>query len=191
MQNHTSPRHGAATSLSPAEFDYTFTDKELQDILGFMELQQQGGQESASYTPPFLPASSPNGLSLQFQPHPPPVQSGSTVAAQPYDQPPYVGSKGDAVSSSSAYGSAYGAVNGVPLNMGRPGTRSNTIAQMPPPILQPDKRSNLQQAPSYGTSGGKSDRGNTRLQKNGAAEFAMSAHVYVLQRANSISVIVP
>lgn len=164
MQNHTFPQNAALPTLSPAEFDYTFTDKELQDILGFMELQQQGGQEPASSTPPFFPGSSPNGLSLQFQPHPPPVQSGGTVAAQPYAQHRFAGVKGDAASSSSAYDSGYGAVNGVPLVMGHPGTRSNSFAQAPPPVPLLDKRPSLQQAPSFGASGSKVDRGRLWVQ---------------------------
>lgn len=158
MQNS---QNGALPNLSPAEFDYTFTDKELQDILGFMELQQQGGQEPATTTPPFFPASSPNGLGLQFQPHSPPIQSGSTVAVQPYDQNQFVGVKADAASSSNAYGSGYGSMNGVPLVMGHPATRSNSFAHAPAPI--PDRRPSLQQAQSFGASGSKVDRGSLSL----------------------------
>ena len=160
MQNQAYSQNGGLSHLSPAEFDYTFTDKELQDILGFMELQQQGGQEPATTTPPFFPASSPNGLSLQFQPHSPPIQSGSTAAVQLYDQHQFVGVKADAASSSNAYGSGYGAMNGVPLVMGHPGTRSNSFAHAPAPAPIPDKRPSLQHSQSFGASGSKADRGS-------------------------------
>lgn len=161
MQNNTRPQNGALPNVSPTAFDYTFTDKELQDILGFMELQQQGGHEPATSTPPFFPASSPNGLGLQFQPHPPPIQSGSTVAVQPYDQSQYVGVRGDAASSSSAYSSGFGAARGVPLVMGHPGIRTNSFAHAP--SSSTDKQPSLQQTPSFGVPSSKVDRGSQSL----------------------------
>lgn len=49
------------------DFDYTFTDRELQDILGFMEKQADGFEQPAPL--PFLSAPSPTPSALQFQPH--------------------------------------------------------------------------------------------------------------------------
>lgn len=54
--------------LPNGEFDYTFTEHELADILGFMETQQQQSDTlSAATAAPFAAAG--NSVPLQFQPH--------------------------------------------------------------------------------------------------------------------------
>lgn len=122
MQNHTIMHNSQIPSLSPNEFDYTFTDRELQDILGFME-HQAGGPDApnTSAPPPFLAAPPPSVLGLQFQPHPAPVQSVTTLPGHPYDPASTTRVKGDVASSSSA--PALAGIND-PLARGHPRTRS-------------------------------------------------------------------
>lgn len=169
MQQNSFPQNGGVPNFTPAEFDYTFTDRELQDILGFMELQQTQGQsqEPPTSTPSFFPASSPASLGLQFQPHPPQGNPLGSAPVHAFDQK-FVGSKGDAPSSSSAYGSGLGAPNGG-LAAGHPATRSNSISQGPAPAPFPDKRPSLLQAQSFGTSGNKADRGTAHWNSTAAA----------------------
>ena len=156
MQNQSVAQNSQISNLSPNEFDYTFTDKELQDILGFME-HQAGGQDAAatSVPPPFLSAPPPSSLGLQFQPHSAPVQSGSTVAARPYDQNNTAGVKGEAASSSTGFVPTFGSSNGLPLAGGHPGTRSNAYNTNSMHLL--DRRSSLQ--PIQGTATNRQDRG--------------------------------
>lgn len=156
MQNHNIPQASQMTSFAPAEFDYTFTDKELQDILGFME-HQAGGQDSAATlaTPPFLTVPAPVGLGLQFQPHSAPVQSGSTLTAHPYDQNSTAGVKGEPASSTTGFGSGF-AANGVSMPGGHSGTRSNAFAPALNILPIPERRSSLQQI--QGTTAPRQDR---------------------------------
>lgn len=160
MQDQSLHHSLQMTNLSPAEFDYTFTDKELQDILGFME-HQAGGQDATATPapPPFLSGPPPSGLGLQFQPHPAPVQSGSTLTPQPYDQNATAGVKGEPASSSTAFKSVYGAANGAVVSAGHPSTRSNVYAPAPAPNTLPlsERRSTSQQF--QGTSAVRPDRG--------------------------------
>ena len=163
MQNQSVPQSSQISNLSPNEFDYTFTDKELQDILGFME-HQAGGQDAAatSVPPPFLSAPPPSSLGLQFQPHPAPVQSGSTVAALPYDQNSTAGVKGEVASSSNGFVPTFGGTNGLHLAGGHPGTRSN--AYHTNSMQLPDRRSSLQ--PIQGTATNRQDRGQKAASCN-------------------------
>ena len=148
-------------SASPTEFDYTFTDKELQEILGFME-HQAGGQDAAvtAAPPPFLSAPAQSGLALQFQPHAVPVQSGSTLSAHPYDQSSGVGMKAEPSSGSTGYGHAYAGVNGVSMSRGHTGPRQNSFAPASSSQLAPDRRTSLQQI--QGSTAPKLDRGQMR-----------------------------
>lgn len=124
MHNHSLSQSSQIPNLSPNEFDYTFTDRELQDILGFMEHQACGPDAPAtSAAPPFLAAPPPSVLGLQFQPHPPPVQSGSTLAVHPYDQASTARVKGEIGSSSTGFAPVVAGAN-VPLAGGHPRTRS-------------------------------------------------------------------
>eukprot|EP00887_Chlorella_sp_A99_P001050 scaffold14.g1050.t1 len=74
---------GAQLGGEPSAFDYTFTDKELHDLLGYMERQQSTGRVAAGEGQqgeaqlPFLPSA--GSLSLQFQPHPSPLQQQQLV----------------------------------------------------------------------------------------------------------------
>lgn len=55
------------TPLPAGSFEFTFSNRELEDVLGFIERRQSGlplGEEDATL-PPMLPPSAP--LSLQFQ----------------------------------------------------------------------------------------------------------------------------
>lgn len=124
MQNHSLSHNSQMPNLSPSEFDYTFTDKELQDILGFMEHQACGPDATiTSAPPPFLAAPPPSMLGLQFQPHPAPVQSGSTLAVHPYDQASTAGVKGEIASSSTSFAPVLAGANGS-LAVGHSRTRS-------------------------------------------------------------------
>lgn len=162
MQNHSLPQSSQMTNFSPTEFDYTFTDKELQDILGFME-HQAGGQDAAATPapPPFLSQPSPSGLGLQFQPHPAPVQSGSTLGPHSYDQKSTAGVKGEPASSSTGFGPGLGVstANGVNLAGGHPGTRSNAFGPAATAATLPERRSSLQQIQS--TAAPRQDRGQS------------------------------
>ena len=123
MQNHNA-NHFQMPNFSPNEFDYTFTDKELQDILGFMEHQACGPDASVTTAPPpFLAAPPPSVLGLQFQPHPAPVQSGSTLSVHPYDQASTAGVKGETPCGSTGFAPIVAASNG-PLAGAHPRTRS-------------------------------------------------------------------
>jgi hypothetical protein len=55
--------------FSAGDFDYTFTNRELEDVLGFIERHQSGISVEEAVEDPnlpfFLPASVP--LALQFQ----------------------------------------------------------------------------------------------------------------------------
>lgn len=157
MQNNSISEGSQMTSASPTEFDYTFTDKELQEILGFME-HQAGGPDAAptQAPPPFLSVPAQAGLSLQFQPHPIPVQSGSTLAAPPFDQSG-VGLKGEPSSSSTGYTHLYPSHNGAALSRVNTGSRSSNFAPASSSQLAPDRRPSLQQI--QGTAAPKQDRG--------------------------------
>ena len=50
----------------PSEFDYTFTEDELNNILGYMENHHQHG---SAPRPSYPDAMQTNGVPLQFQPH--------------------------------------------------------------------------------------------------------------------------
>lgn len=167
MQDPNVPNNLQMAHLSPAEFDYTFTDKELQDILGFME-HQAGGQDAMATPnpPPFLSASPPSGLGLQFQPHPTPVQSGGTLTPHPYDQNSTAGIKRETTLSSTGFESGCGAPNGVKLT-GYLGTRSNAFAPALNPLPLAEKRSSLQQSQS--TSAIRQDRGECSWHCGAAA----------------------
>ena len=158
MQNNSAPQSGHMASASPTEFDYTFTDKELQEILGFME-HQAGGQDTAvtAAPPPFLSAPAQSGLALQFQPHAAPVQSGSTLTAHPYDQSSGVGMKAEPSSGSTGYAHAYAGVNGVSMSRGQAGPRQNSYGPASSSQLAPDRRTSLQQI--QGSTAPKLDRG--------------------------------
>ena len=158
MQDHNLPQNSQISHPTPNEFDYTFTDKELQDILGFME-HQAGGQDAAvaSVPPPFMSGPPPSGLGLQFQPHIPPVQSGSTLAALPYDQSSNAGVKREVAVSSTGFAPAFANSNGFSLAGAHSGTRSNAYAPGISSVHMPERRSSLQQI--QGTSSNRQDKG--------------------------------
>ena len=163
MQNNSVPHSSQMRTVSPTEFDYTFTDKELQEILGFMA-HQAGGQDAAATQapPPFLSAPAQAGLSLQFQPHMAPVQSGSTLSAHPYDQSGVAGVKGEPSSSSTGYGHAYNGINGVSMSRGNVGSRSSSYAPASSSQLAPERRTSLQQI--QGTTIQKLDKGHDQAK---------------------------
>ncbi|KAA6418810.1 MAG: hypothetical protein FRX49_11167 [Trebouxia sp. A1-2] len=156
MQDPSGPNNLQMAHLPPAEFDYTFTDKELQDILGFME-HQAGGQDAVATPnpPPFLSASPPSGLGLQFQPHPTPVQSGGTLTPHPYDQNSTAGIKRETALSSTGFESGCGAPHGV-RSTGYLEKRSSAFTPTLNPLPLAEKRSSLQQNQS--TSAIRQDR---------------------------------
>lgn len=158
MQNRSLPQTSQICNFAPSEFDYTFTDKELQDILGFME-HQAGGPDTAvnMAPPPFLAVPPPSGLGLQFQPHSAPVQSGSTLAVHPHDHSSSAGVKGEVASSSTGFASAIAGANGFPLAGGPPRARSNAFAVGTNSLNLPDRR--LQ--PIQGTTTNRQDRGQS------------------------------
>lgn len=152
MQNNN-VSHTQMSNLSPSEFDYTFTDKELQDILGFMEHQACGPDASVtSAPPPFLTVPPPSGLGLQFQPHPAPVQSGSRLAVHPYDQTSTARVKGEVASSSTGFAPVIAGAT-APLVGGHARTRSGAC---PAATLNLSDR-HLQQI--QGTATNRQDRG--------------------------------
>lgn len=57
-------------SLNAGNFDYTFTNRELEDVLGFLERRQSGIPIEEDDTTSFLLPGPTTTLSLQFQPHP-------------------------------------------------------------------------------------------------------------------------
>lgn len=152
MQNHTVFHTSQMPNLSPNEFDYTFTDRELQDILGFMEHQAGGAAANHTSAPSsFLAAPPASVLGLQFQPHAAPLQSGSTLAVHPYD-PSTPGVTGDIASSSS--GLVLAGVND-PVARGHPRTRSGASPAATNVVNQADRH--LQQI--QGTATNRQDRG--------------------------------
>lgn len=157
MQNRTVSHTSQIPNLSPNDFDYTFTDRELQDILGFME-HQAGGPDAihTSAPPSFLAAPPASVLGLQFQPHAAPVQSGSTLAVHPYDPPSTPGVTGDVASSSSglALAPVLAGVND-PMARGHTRTRSGASPAATNVMNQADRH--LQQI--QGTATNRQDRG--------------------------------
>lgn len=151
MQNHSLPHSSQICNPAPNEFDYTFTDKELQDILGFME-HQAGGPDTAvtMAAPPFFAVPPPSGLGLQFQPHPAPVQSGSTSHLAPFDHSSTAGVKGEVASSSTGFAPTVLGANGFPLAGGHPRTRSSAFAAASTSMNPSDRR--LQQIPGTATN---------------------------------------
>jgi hypothetical protein len=59
-----SPDPRPTRGLAAGEFDYTFTNQELEDVLGFLERRQSNGSEAQDAQPPLA---LPGPLSLQFQ----------------------------------------------------------------------------------------------------------------------------
>ncbi len=56
--------------ISDFPVEYTFSEAELQDILGFMERQQADGAfDPSAASMPFLNPPNPGPVALQFQPH--------------------------------------------------------------------------------------------------------------------------
>lgn len=156
MQNHSLPHTSQICNPAPNEFDYTFTDKELQDILGFME--HQAGAPDTAVTmapPPFFAVPPPSGLGLQFQPHPAPVQSGSTLAVHPFDHSSTAGVKGEVASSSTGFAPTIIGANGFPIAGGHPRTRSSAFAAATNSVNPSDRR--LQQI--QGTATNRQDKG--------------------------------
>lgn len=155
MQNHTVSHTSQIPNLSPNEFDYTFTDRELQDILGFMEHQASGPAAThTSAPPPFLAAPPASVLGLQFQPHAAPMQSGSTLAVHLYDPPITPGVTGDVASGSSGLAPVLVSVND-PVARGHPRTRSGASPAATDVRNQADKH--LQQIQGAATN--RLDRG--------------------------------
>ena len=154
MQNHCL-KESQIPNMSPSEFDYTFTDKELQDILGFMEHQACGPDAPVtSAPPPIFAAPPPSILGLQFQPHPAPVQSGDTLAVHPGDQASTAGVKGEIASSSTGFAPVISGANGS-LAGEHPRTRSGACPAATHSINLSDRH--LQQI--QGTATNRQDRG--------------------------------